>query len=70
MNVVFDFCVVLFTWQPARFLPDFFPIRAATPALASALDAAANVDAARSFGWQAVQFVSSVKLKEHLVEVL
>ncbi len=39
MNVVFDFGVVLFTWQPARFLPDFFPARAATPALASALAA-------------------------------
>lgn len=39
MNVVFDFGVVLFTWQPARFLPNFFPARAATPALASALAA-------------------------------
>ena len=39
MNVVFDFGVVLFTWQPARFLPDFFPVRAATPVLASALAA-------------------------------
>lgn len=37
MNVVFDFGVVLFTWEPARFLPDYFPARAATPALASAL---------------------------------
>jgi putative hydrolase of the HAD superfamily len=37
MNVVFDFGVVLFTWEPDRFLPDYFPKRAATPLLAKAL---------------------------------
>ena len=37
MNIVFDFGVVLFTWQPDRFLPDFFPIRASSPELARAL---------------------------------
>ncbi len=37
MNIVFDFGVVLFTWQPDRFLPDFFPERAATPELARVL---------------------------------
>lgn len=37
MNIVFDFGVVLFTWQPCRFLPDFFPDRAATPEQAQVL---------------------------------
>jgi putative hydrolase of the HAD superfamily len=37
MNVVFDFGVVLFTWEPDQFLPDYFPKRAATPVLAKAL---------------------------------
>lgn len=39
MNVVFDFGVVLFTWEPDRFLPDYFPERATTPVLAKALAA-------------------------------
>lgn len=37
MNIVFDFGVVLFDWQPARFLPGYFPARAATTQLARSL---------------------------------
>jgi putative hydrolase of the HAD superfamily len=37
VNVVFDFGVVLFDWQPAHFLPDYFPLQASTPQLARSL---------------------------------
>jgi putative hydrolase of the HAD superfamily len=37
MNVVFDFGAVLFAWQPARLVADYFPDQTATPAAAMLL---------------------------------
>jgi putative hydrolase of the HAD superfamily len=37
MNIVFDFGAVLFTWQPAQLLSQYFPAHTATPAQAQQL---------------------------------
>ena len=37
MNIVFDFGAVLFDWQPAHLVAQYFPERAATPVQARAL---------------------------------